>query len=157
MNQSSILVICDEGNIYVNTLEDAQRIANEQNLDLVEVSTNVYKIMDYKKYLYDKKKSKKRLPKQETKEVQFNVSIAKYDLQRKIKDICKWLKNHYNVRVVVRLHGRENAHPELAMGLLNTIINNENVMSLLSEKVNFKHMAIDNSITNLVVLLKPTK
>lgn len=124
MNNSKIRVIFESEQHMLDTVEQAQNLADEKCLDLVEVAPNVYKIMDYKKYLYNQSKQAKnnKQNKQETKEAQFNLSIGDGDMQRKIRDICKWLKQGCQVRVIVKLRGREQARPELGHNLMQRIL-----------------------------------
>lgn len=123
MNNQEIRVIFDGQSIMVNNLQEAQDLADKKQLDLVEVGDNVYKIMNYSKYLYEQQKRNKKQPsKTEYKDAQFNLGIAPLDLQRKIRDIEKWLSKGIHVRIVVKLRGREQSRPEMGVTLVNTIL-----------------------------------
>jgi translation initiation factor IF-3 len=124
MNNPNIRVITESGTTMVHTLDEAQRIADEAGLDLVEVSENVYKVMDYKKFLYNRQKAQKKSKqdKHEVKECQFTLSIADNDRNRKITDIIKWLNNGNNVRIIIKLRGREAARPEYAVEMMQNTI-----------------------------------
>ena len=80
--------------------------------------------MDYKKHQYNQQKlaKKQQQSRQETKEAQFNLGIAEHDMQRKVKDICKWLNQGAQVRVMVKLRGREQSRPELGHAMMQRII-----------------------------------
>lgn len=156
MHNFKILVIVDGEPIQVETIEEAQQIADEKCLDLIEVSKNVYKIMNHGKYLYDKQKGAKQ-QKQVTKEAQFTISIAPNDLKRKIKDICKWLQHGDNVRVIVKLRGRETQHPEFGMQIMQLIIEDANVQELLIETPNIKKALDASTNGNISAVLKPKK
>lgn len=125
MNLPQIRVIIDNESVMVDTMDQANALADERQLDLVEVAPNVYKVMDYKKHLYNQQKmakSNKQANKQETKEAQFNIGIAENDMQRKIRDISKWLQQGAQVRVMVRLRGREQSRPEIGYNMMQRIL-----------------------------------
>lgn len=124
MNSQKIRVVIDNQSIMVDTIEQAQRLADEQHLDLVPVAENVYKVMDYQKHLYAQKKQAKKQnhSHQETKEAQFKLGIAENDLQRKVRDICKWLQQGSQVRVIIKLRGREQSRPEFGHAMMRRIV-----------------------------------
>lgn len=125
MNTTQIRVVVDNESIMVDTMAEAQTLAEQHNLDLVQVAENVYKLMDYKKYLYSQQKQAKKNQQQskhETKEAQFNLGIASHDMERKIKDINKWLSQGAQVRVTVKLRGREQSRPEMGRAMMQQII-----------------------------------
>ena len=103
--------------------------AQEKGLDLVEVSlngqTSVCKIMDYAKYKYEKKKKKKLSQKKQhvmqIKEIRFKPQIEEHDYNIKVKKIKKFLSSKNKVRVQLRFRGREMAHQEIGIKLLNKI------------------------------------
>lgn len=111
---------------------DAQRLAKERGLDLVQVakqeSTSICKIMDRGKWLYEqkKKKAKQKKTTHQLKEVQFRMRIEPYDQQTKVGHINRFLDKGHDVRVVVEMRGRERAHPEFAAEKLDEIINELN-------------------------------
>jgi translation initiation factor IF-3 len=122
MNLNNIRVIYNNESLFVDSVEAAQKMADDVGLDLVEVSDNVFKIMDYQKYVYEKNKAKMKQHKQETKRLQLHLGIAQYDLQRKANDACKWLTNGAQVIIVVQLRGREQSHPELGYKVMQQVI-----------------------------------
>ena len=124
MTSPKIRVVFDNQSVMVDTMEQAQRMADEKELDLVQVADGVYRIMDFKKHQYNQQKlaKKQQQSRQETKEAQFNLGIADHDLQRKIKDICKWLTQGAQVRVMVKLRGREQSRPELGHAMMQKIL-----------------------------------
>ncbi len=124
MNSPKIRVVFENQSLMVDTMEQAHNLADEKGLDLVQVAENVYRIMDYKKHQYNQQKQakKQQQSRQETKEAQFNLGIADHDLQRKIKDICKWLNQGAQVRVLVKLRGREQSRPELGHAMMQRIL-----------------------------------
>ena len=105
---------------------EAQRIAEEKNLDLVKISPNavppVCKIMDYSKFCYEQKKREKDNRKNqkvvEIKEIRMSPSIDTNDLNTKIKAAQKFLADGNRVKVSVRFRGREMAHTNIGEKLL---------------------------------------
>ncbi|ABD45911.1 translation initiation factor IF-3 [Neorickettsia sennetsu] len=114
----------------VMKIAEALQLAKSRNLDLVEVSSAVFppicKILDYGKYKYEAKKEsnlKRRKQKSSTiKEVQLRQSIGAGDLSTKLKKIREFLQEEDKVKVVVRLRGREMTNKNLAINLLNKVV-----------------------------------
>lgn len=106
---------------------DALSLAQEKNLDLVEMSfngiTSVAKIMDYGKYRYEKlKKDKENKKKQKNtviKELRVKPHIDKHDMETKINQIEKFLEKEYKVKISLRLSGREKLHSDMAVRVLD--------------------------------------
>ncbi|MBU0683426.1 MAG: translation initiation factor IF-3 [Candidatus Omnitrophota bacterium] len=125
-----VRLVDDEGNqLGVVEIEDAIRIAQEKGLDLVEVAATssppVCRIMDYSKFKYEQKKKQKLAKKKQhvthIKEVRFKPKIEEHDYQVKIKHIRDFLVHKDKVRISLRFRGRENAHKEFGLELLNRI------------------------------------
>lgn len=101
-----------EEGIY--TIQEARRMADEQQLDLVEIATEanppVCKILDYQKYLYQqKKKAKERKSKQETvvvKEIRFGPQTDAHDYNFKLKHAIGFLEDGNKVKASVFFRGR---------------------------------------------------
>ena len=97
---------------------DAQRLADEQTLDLVKISPNavppVCKIMDYGKYRYEQVKREKEARKNqktiEVKEVRLSMNIDDNDVRIKAKNAEKFLKSGNKVKVSLRMRGRQAAY-----------------------------------------------
>ena len=110
----------------VMTTRDAQRLADQQGLDLVEVSPNaeppVCKIMDYGKFRFEQAKKDKEAKKNqhivEIKEVRMSPGIGENDFNVKLKNAQKFLTDGDRVKVSVRFRGREMAHTNLGELLL---------------------------------------
>ncbi len=98
----------------VYTYEEAIRIADEQNLDLVEISPNaeppVCRVIDYQKFLYQKKKKEKEQKqnskKIEVKEIRFGPQTDEHDYQFKLKHAEEFLKEGNKVKSYVFFRGR---------------------------------------------------
>lgn len=111
------LRVIDETGTMIGIIsrEEALRMAEEKNLDLVNVSPNakppVCKILDYGKYKYEiQKREKEAKKKQKTiqvKEVRLSTFIEDHDIQVKAKTACKFLQDGDKVKVSLRFRGRE--------------------------------------------------
>ena len=114
------------GQLGIMSAEEANRIAEEQGLDLVKISPNavppVCKIMDYSKFCFDQKKKEKEAKKNqrvvEIKEIRMSPSIDTNDLNTKVKSALKFLGDGNRVKVSVRFRGREMAHTNIGEKLL---------------------------------------
>ena len=108
---------------------DAIARAEEAGLDLVEVSPNadppVCKIMDYGKYLYQKDKAahaaKKKQKQIQVKEIKFRPTTEDGDYQHKLRQIKTFFEEGDKVKIVVRFRGREMAHQELGMQVIDRL------------------------------------
>ena len=108
--------------------KEALRVAEESDLDLVEVSPDarppVCKIMDFGKYKYEQskriKESRKKQHVTQLKEIRFKTpKISDHDLQYRADQARGFLKQGNKVKVVVRYRGREMAHIELGQQKLD--------------------------------------
>ena len=106
--------------------KDAQKIANQKNLDLVMIAPQatppVCRIMDYGKYRFEQAKKEKEARKNqhvvEVKEIRMSLNIDVHDFNTKVNNAIKFLKSGDKVKVSIRYRGREMAHPELGNGLI---------------------------------------
>ena len=127
IREKEIRVISAEGaQLGIMSSEQANALAEEQELDLVMISPNavppVCKIMDYSKFCFDQKKKEKEAKKNqrvvEIKEIRMSPSIDTNDFNTKIKNAQKFLTDGNRVKVSVRFRGREMAHTNLGEKLL---------------------------------------
>ena len=103
--------------------------ADAQGLDLVEVSPNtnppVCKILDYGKFKYEAQKKKNEAKKKqkiiEVKEIKLRPNIDEHDYQVKMRNVQKFLDEGDKVKVTMRFRGREMAHQELGVNVLNRV------------------------------------
>ena len=125
-----VQLIDDEGNNRgVVSIEDAIAIAQEAGLDLVEISPNaeppVCKITDLGKLKYQsQKKAAEARKKQKTieiKEIKMRPNIDTHDYDVKMKAVRRFFEEGDKVKVTMRFRGREMAHLELGMDLLNRV------------------------------------
>ena len=113
------------------TVPEALRIADEKDLDLVEVAPGanppVCRLMDYGKYLYEKQKrereSRKAQKQIEIKEVRLRPKTDEHDIQVVLSKIRKFAKEGAKIRVRIRFRGREIYHPEVAQEIMQRIAN----------------------------------
>ena len=120
------LIGSDGAQLGIVSSAEANAMAEEQGLDLVKISPNavppVCKIMDYSKFCFDQKKREKEAKKNqkvvEIKEIRMSPSIDTNDLNTKVKNAQKFLKDGNRVKVSVRFRGREMAHTNLGEKLL---------------------------------------
>jgi len=115
--------------VGVFKVDDAQREADRAGMDLVEVSPNaeppVCKIMDYGRFKYEAQKKKSEARKKqkvfEVKEVKFRPSIEQHDYDVKMKSVRKFLGEGDKVKVTLRFRGREMAHQDLGVKVLQRV------------------------------------
>ena len=127
IRDKEIRVIGEDGaQLGIMSAEEANKLAEEQELDLVKISPNavppVCKIMDYSKFCFDQKKREKEAKKNqhvvELKEIRMSPSIDTNDFNTKVKAAQKFLADGNRVKVSVRFRGREMAHTNLGEKLL---------------------------------------
>ena len=118
---------------------DAQMLAKEQGVDLVEIAANanppVVKIIDWGKYQYQKMKEdaknrkKAREKQSELKQMKIGLKISDNDLNIKVRKMQGFLDDGDRVKVMIVFKGREMAHKEIGKELLDKVV------SLLGEGV----------------------
>lgn len=101
---------------------EAQALATEKNLDLVEVSPNaeppVARVMDYGKHKYEQEKLQQKQKKSkagQVKEIRLSMKIGAHDLEYRMKRAREFLAEGNKVKLNVMMKGRENAYPKIAM------------------------------------------
>ncbi len=109
--------------------EEAMDIAVEAGLDLVEIQPNaqppVCKIMDYGRYKYQSQKkaaeARKKQKTVEIKEIKMRPNIDTHDYEVKMRNMLRFFNDGDKVKVTLRFRGREMAHQDLGMKLLNKV------------------------------------
>jgi len=125
------LVGLDGEAIGVVTIEDALDRAVKAGVDLVEISPNaeppVCRIMDYGKFLYEKSKSQKEQKKKQKqvqiKEIKFRPGTDEGDYQVKLRNLIRFLEEGDKAKVTLRFRGREMAHQDLGLNVLERVKN----------------------------------
>jgi translation initiation factor IF-3 len=123
------LIGADGEQVGVVPIEEALRIAEEAELDLVEVSPNaeppVCRIMDYGKYRFEQNKklqsAKKKQKQIQVKEIKFRPGTDEGDYQVKLRNLIRFLTEGDKAKVTLRFRGREMAHQELGRKLLDRV------------------------------------
>lgn len=121
----------DGEQLGIVSLNEAIRQANEANLDLVEISPNaeppVCRIMDYGKFLYEKSKANKEQKKKQkivqVKEIKFRPGTDEGDYQVKLRSLMRFLEDGDKAKVTLRFRGREMAHQQIGVEMLERIKN----------------------------------
>ena len=113
----------------VVSIEEARSIASEASLDLVEISPNadppVCRIMDYGKFRFEESKklqtAKKKQKQTQVKEIKFRPGTDIGDYNIKLRKLTAFLENGDRTKVTLRFRGREMAHQELGLELLQRV------------------------------------
>lgn len=109
-----VRLVGDNVQVGIYSFQDALKIAQDQQLDLVEISPGanppVCKVIDYNKFLYDEKKKKKEMKAKsktsEVKEVRFTPNTDDHDFEFKCKHAEKFLQEGNKVKAHVQFKGR---------------------------------------------------
>jgi translation initiation factor IF-3 len=127
----SLRVIDEDGQqLGILSKNEALKLAEEQGLDLVEISPNadppVAKIVDWGKYNYQRtkqlQKSKKNAKSLEVKQMRFGLKIGEHDLGVKLRKVTDFLETGHKVKITVFYRGREMAHKDLGFKLADKVI-----------------------------------
>ena len=130
IQSQKVRVIDHEGeNLGVMYTREAMEQARELGLDLVEVSPNadppVAKYLDVGKYKYEAQKkanlARKSQKTQEIKEIKMRPNIDDHDYDTKMKKVFAFIEEGDKVKVTLRFRGRELAHGQLGMNLLQRV------------------------------------
>jgi len=156
-----VRLIVDEGegkstNIGVVSLSRALEMAEESNLDLVEVAPGadppVCKIMDFGKFQYEKQRRERKARKQqknvEIKEIQLGPKTDDHHLGFKIRNARRWIEDGMKVRVRVKFKGREITHPEIGRDRLDDIAAQLEDVAVVEQKPNLEGR-------NMLMILAP--
>jgi translation initiation factor IF-3 len=116
-------------NIGVVTIEEAQRIARDAELDLVEVAPNaeppVCRVMDFGKFVYERTKKEREARKAQTKievkEIRLRPKTNDFHRDLQVRSAKRWLEAGMKVKVRIRFRGREITYPEIALNDLKEI------------------------------------
>lgn len=123
------------------SLHTALQMAQERELDLVEVAPNatppVVRIMDFGKFLYQKQKRERAAKTQqktiEVKEIRLRPKTDEHHLGFKIRDARRWLQDGMKVKVRVRFKGREIEYPKIARDMLEIIVNDLQDIAIIEQ------------------------
>lgn len=115
--------------VGVVSIDEAMETALEAGMDLVEISPNaeppVCRVMDYGKFLFEKSKAakeqKKKQKQVQIKEIKFRPGTDIGDYQVKLRNLTGFLEDGNKVKVTIRFRGREMAHQEIGVDVLNRL------------------------------------
>lgn len=148
----------DGEQVGVVRIEDALRLAEEADLDLVEVAPSarppVARLMDYGKYKYESAQKAREARKKQShvliKEQKLRPKIDTHDYETKKRNVERFLADGDKVKVTIMFRGREQSRPELGFRLLERLA--EDVAEL-----GFVESAPKQDGRNMIMVLGPTK
>lgn len=125
------LIGSDGNQVGVVALEQALSVAGEEGMDLVEIVPNaeppVCRVMDYGKHVFEQKKqqqaAKKKQKQVQIKEMKFRPGTGEGDYQVKLRNLIRFLEDGDKAKVTMRFRGREHAHRDLGLELLQRVEN----------------------------------
>ncbi|HVX92124.1 MAG TPA: translation initiation factor IF-3 [Xanthobacteraceae bacterium] len=140
------LIDKDGSNRGTVPIAEALSIAQEAGLDLVEISPNatppVCKLLDYGKYKYQEQKkaaeARKKQKVVEVKEVKFRPMIDDHDYDVKMRSMKRFFEEGDKVKVTLRFRGRELAHQELGIQLLDRVKGDTSVLAKVEQEPKFE-------------------
>lgn len=123
------LINAEGEQVGVVSISEAQQIAEDSELDLVEIVPNseppVCRVMDYGKFIFEQNKKKHAAKKKQKqihiKEVKFRPGTEDGDYQIKLKNLIKFLSNGDKAKITLRFRGREMVHQELGTKMLKRL------------------------------------
>lgn len=123
------MIDAEGNNVGVVSIEEALRMAEAAELDLVEVAPNadppVCRVIDYGKFIYERtkkeKEARKAQKKIEIKEIRLRPKTTAHHRGFKVRDARRWLEEGKKVKVRIRFRGRERDYPEIALEDLREI------------------------------------
>lgn len=127
IRDKELRVINSDGTqIGIMALNNALKLAAEQNLDLVKIAPQakppVCKIMDYGKYRFEQAKREKEARKNQKvidiKEIRLSLNIDTHDFNTKLSHAKKFIASGNKVKVSIRFRGREMGHPEIGSEIM---------------------------------------
>ena len=144
--------------VGIVSIQDALRLAQEQDLDLVEVAATarppVAKVMDYGKFKYESalkaREARKNQAHTVIKEMKLRPKIDPHDYETKKGHVVRFLKAGDKVKITIMFRGREQSRPELGRRLLSRLA--EDVQEL-----GFVEFAPKQDGRNMIMVLGPHK
>lgn len=127
--QTCRLIGVDGSQLGIFAIRDAQRVADDQGLDLVEIAPNadppVCRVMNYGKYKYEQelkaKAARKNQARVDVKEMKFRPKIDTGDYETKKRHVVRFLESGAKVKITIMFRGREMAHPEIGLNMLEKL------------------------------------
>lgn len=136
------LIDADGNQVGIVSVREALRAAEESELDLVEISPTakppVCRIMDYGKFLFDLNKkqaeARKKQKQIQIKELKFRPTTEMGDYQVKLRNLLKFLEHGDKVKITVRFRGREMAHQEIGMKIIEKLIQDTEAFAVIEQQ-----------------------
>lgn len=132
MIQAPQLRVVDEDGAQLGIMskQEALRLAEDRELDLVEISPGakppVAKIVDWGKFNYQRTKQQQKNRRQakalEMKQIRFGLKISDHDLGVKLKKVTDFLEAGHKVKIVIIYRGREMAHKDIGFKLAERVV-----------------------------------
>jgi translation initiation factor IF-3 len=152
------LIGVDGEQLGIFATPDAQRIADDQTLDLVEVAPNgdppVCRIMDYGKWKYEEaikaKKARKHQTTVNVKEIKFRPKIDVHDYETKKKHVIRFIDAGAKVKVTIMFRGREMVHAERGLIILERLAEDLREIALIENEPKLEGR-------NMFMLIAPVK
>ena len=152
------LIDAEGDNRGVVRLAEAQSIANQAGLDLVEVAADarppVVRIMDYGKWRYEQEQKAKQARRHQStitiKEIKFRPKIDPHDYATKKGHVERFLRHRDKVKITIMFRGRELIHPERGEAILLRLAEELKDLAVIESRPN-----LDGR--NMVMMLGPTK
>ncbi len=154
-----VRVIGEDGTqIGVMRTDDALRLAQERELDLVEVASDarppVCRILDYSKYKYEQTQKQKAARKHQQqitiREIKFRPKIAEHDYATKKGHVERFLRHKDKVKITIMFRGREVTHPERGQIILERLADELQGLATVEQRPN-----LDGR--NMTMMLGPSK
>jgi translation initiation factor IF-3 len=154
-----VRVIGDDGQqIGVMKTDQALRMAQERDLDLVEVAPEarppVCRILDYSKYKYEQAQKVKQARKHQQqiviREIKFRPKIAQHDYDTKKGHVERFLRHKDKVKITIMFRGREVTHPERGRMILDRLAEELQELAIIEQRPN-----LDGR--NMTMMLGPSK
>jgi translation initiation factor IF-3 len=154
-----VRVIGDDGQqIGVMRTDQALRMAQERDLDLVEVAPEarppVCRILDYSKYKYEQAQKVKQARKHQQqiviREIKFRPKIAQHDYDTKKGHVERFLRHKDKVKITIMFRGREVTHPERGRMILDRLAEELQDLAIIEQRPN-----LDGR--NMTMMLGPSK
>lgn len=146
------MISADGAQLGVMPLHEALGLAEQQEVDLVEVAPDanppVCRLLDYGRFRYLQKKKTQEAKKKQTfiavKEVKIGARTDHHDIEFKVRNIRRFIERGQRVKVSVFFRGREITHPELGSRMLNGVFEQvEDVAKMdVSPKLEGRNMAM---------------
>ncbi|WP_294377028.1 translation initiation factor IF-3 [uncultured Clostridium sp.] len=143
IREKEVRLIGNDGEqLGVVSSNEARRLADERDLDLVMISPNakppVCKIMDYGKFVYEQSKKEKEAKKKQKvisiKEIRVSLTIEEHDIDIKAKNARKFLLDGDKVKITVRFRGREMELGHIAERILDKFTTKLEDVSIIEKK-----------------------